>query len=56
MVKNKKGITLIALIITVTLLLIIASVSISSLTGSEGILKQADKEHNKVENGISTIY
>ena len=39
--KNNKGITLIALVITIIVLLILAGVSIAMLTGSNGILTQA---------------
>ena len=36
--KNKKGITLIALVITIVVLLILAGVSIATLTGPNGLL------------------
>lgn len=39
---NNKGITLIALVITIIVLLILAGVSIAMLTGENGILKQAN--------------
>ena len=39
--KEKKGITLIALVITIIVLLILAGVSIAMLTGQNGILTQA---------------
>ena len=39
--KNNKGITLIALVITIIVLLILAGVSIAMLTGQNGILSQA---------------
>ena len=50
MVKKQTGITLIALVITIIVLLILAGVSIATLTGDNGILKQANqaKENNKV--------
>ena len=38
---NNKGITLIALVITIIVLLILAGVSIAMLTGQNGILTQA---------------
>lgn len=38
--KSKRGITLIALVITIVVLLILAGVSISALSGDNGILKQ----------------
>ena len=41
MIKNNKGITLIALVITIIVLLILAGVSIAMLTGDNGILTQA---------------
>lgn len=41
--KNQKGITLIALVITIIVLLILAGVSIAMLTGDNGILTQATK-------------
>ena len=39
--KNQKGITLIALVITIIVLLILAGVSIAMLTGQNGILNRA---------------
>lgn len=47
--ETNKGITLIALVITIIVLLILAGVSISMLTGENGILKQANtaKEENR---------
>ena len=39
--KQNKAITLIALIITIIILLILAGISIASLTGENGILKKA---------------
>lgn len=43
MMKEQKGITLIALVITIIVLLILAGVSIAMLTGENGILNQAVK-------------
>ena len=40
--KNQRGITLIALVITIIVLLILAGVSIAMLTGENGILTRAD--------------
>lgn len=40
--RNQKGITLIALVITIIVLLILAGVSIAMLTGDNGILTQAN--------------
>ena len=41
--RNQKGITLIALVITIIVLLILAGVSIAMLTGDNGILTKADE-------------
>ena len=43
MYKSKKGITLVALVITIIILLILAGISIASLNGKEGILTKAKK-------------
>ena len=43
MLREKKGITLIALVITIVVLLILAGVTIATLTGENGILTQAGK-------------
>ena len=45
--KNKKGITLIALIITIIVLLILAGVSISMVVGENGILNRATEASKK---------
>ena len=47
MQKNSKGITLIALVITIIVLLILAGVTIATLTGDNGILNQAGKAKDK---------
>lgn len=41
--RNQRGITLIALVITIIVLLILAGVSIAMLTGENGILNKASK-------------
>ena len=41
--KGEKGITLIALIVTIVVLLILAGVSIAMLTGNSGILTQSNR-------------
>ena len=48
--KNTKGITLIALVVTIIILLILAGVSIAMLTGNNGVLTQAKsaKENTRV--------
>ena len=40
--RNQKGITLIALIVTIIVLIIIAGISIATLTADNGILRQVD--------------
>ena len=45
--KTSKGITLIALVITIIVLLILAGVSIAMLTGENGILTQAQNAKNR---------
>ena len=47
--KKEKGITLIALVITIIVLLILAGVSIAMLTGENGILTQANEASNKTK-------
>ena len=47
--KKNQGITLIALVITVIVLLILAGISVSTLTGSNGILTKASEAKTKVE-------
>ena len=48
--KNIKGITLIALVITIIVLLILAGVSIAMLTGQNGILSQARRAEGETKN------
>ncbi len=50
MIKNNKGITLIALVITIIVLLILAGVSIAMLTGQNGILNQANRAGDETRN------
>ena len=47
--ETQKGITLIALVITIIVLLILAGVSIAMLTGQKGILTQANNAKNETE-------
>lgn len=51
--QNNKGITLIALVITIIVLLILAGVSIAMLTGNNGILTQAGNA--KVANAKAEV-
>ena len=54
----EQGITLIALVITIIVLLILAGVSIATLTGDNGILKQANqaKENNNSAAAREKVY
>ena len=59
--KNTKGITLIALVVTIIVLLILAGVSIAMLTGNNGILTQGkrakeEQAHAAVREGIMLLY
>ena len=59
--KNTKGITLIALVVTIIVLLILAEVSIAMLTGNNGILTQGkrakeEQAHAAVKEGIMLLY
>ncbi len=47
--KKEQGITLIALVVTIVVLLILAGVSISMLTGENGIVTQAGKAKDETE-------
>ena len=42
-IKNNKGITLVSLVITIIVMLILAGVSLSMVTGDSSVLKQAQK-------------
>ncbi len=48
--KEKKGITLIALVITIIVLLILAGVSISAIQGEDGIISSAQESVDKNKN------
>lgn len=63
--RGQKGITLIALVITIIVLLILAGVSIAMLTGQNGLLTKANSSSTKtqaaeakenVETAISACY
>ena len=59
--KSTKGITLIALVVTIIVLLILAGVSIAMLTGNNGILTQGkrakeEQAHAAVKEGIMLLY
>ena len=47
--NSNRGITLIALVITIIVLLILAGISIAMLTGENGILTKADRSREETE-------
>ena len=49
--RNEKGITLVALVITIIVLLILATVSILALTGDNGLFSKARESRNATNNG-----
>ncbi len=51
MKKNQKGITLVALVITIIVLLILAGVTIASLAGENGLLTRSSKAVNANTTG-----
>ena len=54
--KNNKGITLIALVITIIVLLILAGVSIAMLTGENGLLTKAtDADSNTAKSQAADL-
>jgi surface protein len=49
LINNKKGITLVALVVSIVVLIILAGVSVSMLTGTNGILRQASNAKEQTE-------
>ena len=47
--SNQTGITLIALVVTIVILLILAGVSINALFGDNGIIQKAKDAQNKMD-------
>ena len=59
--RNSRGVTLVALVITIIVLLILAGVSLAMLTGDSGILTNADKAKantavSNAKNAIEMAY
>ncbi len=52
-VKTNKGITLIALVMTIVVFLILAGVTIAMLTGNNGILTKANEAKNKITEAMA---
>lgn len=49
--RQQKGITLVALVITIIILLILAGISIATLTGENGLFKRAKDAKNNTIHG-----
>ena len=47
--KNKKGITLLTLIVTIIILLVLTGVTMSAIVGDNGIIKKAKKAKMETE-------
>ena len=50
---NNKGITLVALVVTIVILIILATVTINAVLGDNGLIKQAQKAKDIAENSIT---
>ena len=48
--RKERGITIIALVITIIVLIILAGISIAAITGDEGIIKKGDKAKRRNRN------
>ena len=53
LIMNKKGITLIALVITIIVILILAGITISMITSQDGILKKAVEAKERTEKSTN---
>ena len=54
MLKNKKGITLVALVVTIVVLLILAGVSINLVLGNNGIIVKAREAQKNQQKQVKT--
>ena len=52
--KKNSGITLIALVVTITVLIILASVSVNTVLGDNGIIKRAQKARDSYQNSSTS--
>lgn len=50
MIKNQRGITLVALVVTIIILIILATVAISFAFGSNGLVNRAQKARDYYAN------
>ena len=51
--KKQSGITLVALVVTMLILIILATITIKAVLGDNGLIKQAEKAKDIAENSIS---
>ena len=49
---NERGITLVALVITIVVLIILSTVTISTVLGDNGLINQAKKNKNNVLESV----
>ena len=54
-IKEKRGITLIALAVTIVVILILAGVTIDAVFSENGIINKAKEAANAMNNAISVI-
>lgn len=55
-IRKRQGITLVALVVTIVVLLILASVTINTVIGNNGIfsaVKEAKKQQNNIICGVN---
>ena len=52
-IKEKRGITLIALAVTIVVLLILAAVTITFVLGDDGIINKAKEAANAMNNAVA---
>ena len=50
LIKNKQGVTLIALVVTIVILIILAAVSINMVLGDQGIFRKAQEGANTMHD------
>ena len=55
LLKNNKGVTLIALVVTIVILIILAAVSMTMVLGNNGIFEQAKKGANSMASAEANI-
>ena len=53
--SNQTGITLIALVVTIVVLLILAGVSINAVFGQDGIIQKAKDSQNKMDEDRKSV-